>query len=253
MNVRWIVSAERTPYHWWQCALFSHSAQTRCGVVPTIITHDPPGPYPSSPWGLIRNVYKAPRYRKEILGRDYPPRNTPGTLLEAAKRFSGDDWFVLFDPDMIFLRPVEFPFGWAADRVGYGPPGARVGVPYVVPARRAEELALEWLKVLDSALEWSWEMVMWAYVVAMRRLGVDYRETEFCDANFPPDRAPRPEASIIHYCYGDDQWTKRQFTSEPWEVFERIPQGLGVSIRDQICVQLREVSKLLWIGDGKHA
>ena len=249
-RVRWIVSIEDTPYHTWQALLFAHSAWTRCGVRPSVVIHDQVNASFGGAADILNDVVDILRvqsYRGKVCGLDYPPRNFPGTLLEAAHRWAlEDDWFVLFDPDMLFVQKVEFVPRWSADRVGYGPAGARVGVPYVIQASRAEELAWEWLRVLDSAKTWTWEMVMWAYVVAMRRLGIGYAETQWADSNFKPLAVST--APMIHYCYGDEKrWTKRAFQYDVYSVFERIPIGIGVSIEGKIYEQLDEVRRRLGI------
>lgn len=84
---------------------------------------------------------------------------------------------------------------------------------------------------------------MWAFVHSMQRLGLPYLETTYCESNYEPQRAPREDASIIHYCYGDQsavRWSKRNYLTAPLSAFDDIPLGLGVSIEDMIFRQLRE-------------
>jgi hypothetical protein len=123
---RWLVSAENTPYMAWQCWLFRHSARTRCGVEPTFVLH------------------RRAKATDELFDR---------------MASEGEDYFVLFDPDMLFVRATEFLTGLTADRVtslgprhpsvrealdraGLAPTERRwledngqvsVGVPYVIP------------------------------------------------------------------------------------------------------------------------
>src|SRR5439155_18940946 len=99
-----LVSAEDSAYMAWQCALFRQSALSRCGVEPTLVVHELPGSHASLFDRLRRqgaDVLFAKSHRKAIAGRDYPPRNTAGTLLEASRIFR-EDYFVLLDLDMIF-------------------------------------------------------------------------------------------------------------------------------------------------------
>jgi len=244
MSIRWIVSAEDTPYQCWQAALFAYSAWSRCDVRPTVIVHASlPGSLRGQ-WSMAAkyaDIVCALSYRQQVAGADYPPRNFPGTVVEAGRLRFKEDWLAFFDPDMIFVSKPDLPEAWSADEVGYGPPGARVGVPHVVETRRALELGGEWLTVLDSAKKFVWELSMWAYVVAMRRLGIEYQVTHLCDANHTPSTpATKP---IIHYCYNGHAWSKRGFQYDPYEVFKNIPTELGVMIEGQIFQQLRELKE----------
>jgi hypothetical protein len=55
-------------------------------------------------------IYSAPNYRYDRDGNDYACRNSPGSLLRAADLFSDQNvLIVLCDPDMVFVRRIEFP------------------------------------------------------------------------------------------------------------------------------------------------
>ena len=109
---RIVVSAENTPYLAWQAKLFHFSCVSRLNDSPIFIVHEH-----GSKWrrdfqeladaGAI--VSRAPSYRITSNGDDYAPRNTAGTLLHAAELCSAkDEFIVLFDPDMIFVRQPNF-------------------------------------------------------------------------------------------------------------------------------------------------
>lgn len=246
--MRWIASCENVPYHAWQALLLAHTTRSKCGMEVDFIVHDNVDGSDTDPlWPSVPNVTKAEAYRSRVLGQDYPPRNTPGTLLVASRTWPNEDWFVLLDPDMLPATMWTPELKWSADKVGYGPAGARVGVPYVIAGKDAKRLALEWLAVLDSAKRWSWEMVMWAYVVAMRRLGIEYAETEWAQSNYVPGQLlTKP---LVHYCYGDWKWNKRAFIDNSAAPFMEIPRGNPGSVESAIFSGLRATKAAILGGE----
>jgi hypothetical protein len=244
-SVRWIISAENNPNLAWQCALFWRSATRYCGVEPTFIIHQTGNPRDPlfDRFSSGDHLIFAPSYRCLANGRLYVPRNNVGTLIEAARRFH-EDWFILFDPDMIFTRDPQFRYQWSGDRVEYGPLGMRVGAPYVIPRETAAEFACRWLKQLDSETSTEWTISMWAFVKACRDLGIVYQETEYCMCNYRPTvPATKP---IIHYCYNNLKWSKRAFLTDSSQVFKHIPTGVEGSVEEEIFRQLRETSATLF-------
>jgi hypothetical protein len=239
---RILVSAENNAYMAWQCQLLHYSCVTRLGQVPLIVVHGSA----RSPLALGFNriisagglVRRAPSYRINESGAEYPPRNTPGTLLHAsAMNYFGDDFFVLCDPDMIFVNKPDFANALSADgyplvlnfdhrdvRVAarrYGVPldtlestKLQCGVPHVVPVADAASLAVAWLEAIDAFKSRLWEVSMYAFVMAVAKLGMDFRLTQLAFYNqHSHDRLP-PDAAIIHYCCGDRIWTKRQYWAD---------------------------------------
>jgi hypothetical protein len=244
-SVRWIVSAENNPYLAWQCALFWRSATSHCGVEPSFMIHQTGTPRDPlfDRFSCSDRLIFAPSYRYLANGRLYVPRNNVGTLIEAARRFR-EDWFILFDPDMIFTRDPEFRCEWSGDRVEYGPEGMRVGAPYVIPREMAAEFASRWLEQLDSETSFEWTISMWAFVKACRDLGIVYRETDHCLNNYHPGVAVTKP--IIHYCYNNPKWSKRAFLTDSSEVFKNIPTGIESSVEEEIFQQLRETAATLF-------
>ena len=271
-SFRWLVSAEDTPYMAWQCWLFRHSARTRCALEPTFVLHRSGGRRDDLFERMARagaDLVPAENYRLRPDGMDYAPRNSPGTLLEAARRFS-EDYFVLFDPDMLCVHAPELRGRLSADRVNsMGPdhPSVRaaldragltggerrwleeearvsVGVPYVVPRPLAADLAAMWLRLIDAEPVFNWAMVMWDFALACVKLGWPYDVTELADSNWQESRpATKP---LIHYCYGDDgTWTKRGFLVSSDEVWRRLPAGEEGTIQGEIAKQLGEAAREL--------
>src|SRR5262245_39158383 len=119
---RIVVSAENSTYLGWQTKLFHFSCVSRLRQSPMIIVHDC-GDSRLQPDFLElekagANVCRAPSYRHSY--DDYLPRNTAGTLLHASQLCSEQDEFiVLCDPDMIFVRQPDFSKSLSGEYYGY--------------------------------------------------------------------------------------------------------------------------------------
>jgi hypothetical protein len=114
-----VVSAENNCYMAWQCKLFYYSCVTHLGANPVFIVHELDRRWHRyfrdivAAGGIVRS---APTYRQTANGYDYSPRNTAGTLVQAAMiGYSSGDFIVLCDADMIFLRKIRFPATFAAE------------------------------------------------------------------------------------------------------------------------------------------
>jgi hypothetical protein len=265
---RIVVSAENNPYMGWQCKLFYFSCVTRLKQQPVIIVHDSgrelyPGFYDLARAGCV--IYPAPNYRANGSGDDYPCRNHPGSLIEAAQRFSGQDVFiVLCDPDLIFTRAVEFPetlsgefssilnFDLDPVRDAMGKLGIEYqalepqkdslscSVPYVVPVAQAHEFGTTWLRAIDAFHPRQWEDVMYAFGLALVKLGLKLNVTRLANTNYCPDE--KVGAPIIHYAYGDERWTKRDYftTEQAAVVWEARTEATAGTILDEILTQIRQ-------------
>ena len=105
---RIVVSVENTPFFGWQAKLFYYSCVTRLGVQPLFIVHATGRPWEPEFYELVRagaTVKMAPSYVID----ERLPRNSAGTLLHAAELCAEDDFIVLCDPDLLFVRNVTFP------------------------------------------------------------------------------------------------------------------------------------------------
>jgi hypothetical protein len=236
---RIVVSAENSPYLAWQAKLFHFSCVSRLNRSPIVIVHDR-----GSKWrhdfrelsdaGAI--VSRAPSYRITSNGDDYPPRNTAGTLLRAAHLCSAkDEFIVLCDPDMIFVRQPDFSRNLSGEYYGYlnydrkpvrraaRKIGIRLetldrqkeelccGVPYVIPVAAAKQLADAWLQAIDAFSPRHWDDQMHAFGLAVVKLGLRVTLTHVMNHNHWPDAML--DRDVIHYCYGDRTWNKRSFST----------------------------------------
>jgi hypothetical protein len=263
-----VVSAENNAYTGWQCKLFYYSCVTRLKHQPIIIVHDSghdlhPDFHELAKAGCA--VQRAPGYRFHGRGDDYACRNTPGTLMHAGKLFADrDTLIVLCDSDMIFTGPVQFPQVLSGefssfmnyDRDFVTEALARLGierealdgekhslcccVPHVVPVTLAQELGATWLKAIDAFTPRHWEDVMYAFGLSVLKLGLKLHISHLANHNFWPDE--KVSASIIHYAYGDERWTKRNYFREDqmyglWNPTANAAEG---TILGELLKQIRE-------------
>ncbi|MFL6255236.1 MAG: hypothetical protein ACJ74T_09435 [Pyrinomonadaceae bacterium] len=265
---RIVVSAEYNPYLEWQVKLFYYSCVTRLQTQPFIIVHEMTGgarPYFKDvlkAGGIIR---RAPSFRVTGWGDVYPPRNTVGTLLHAADACEGrDEFIVLCDPDMLFVREPDFPPTLAGDFYSFmdyttpavvdamrrlGIPQSRLdsygdalkcGVPYIIPVEVARPLAERWLDALDAFPPRRWIDGMYAFGLAVVSLDLDLSLNRTVICNGEP---ARPLAGdIIHYSYPDGSWNKRDFLTDEqargvWKPALRPPAG---TVMAEVVAQIHE-------------
>lgn len=239
-----VLSSENTRYLAWQTALFCASCIRNCRTTPLVIVHSTSEPLRPEfsliqDWGCTVQI--APSYRTHPLG-NYPPRNEPGSLLEFAnllrssqRRASIPDGarFALFcETDMLLLKPPSYPAalcGQYYDYLDYRDSRLTsllraydllrradhlncyysVGVPYLIPFEMAGPIATRWLEVLDRSTDLTWIDIMYAFGIAAASLGVQPHTVADMDVNY--DNLKPVTARILHYCYGDNLWNKRQF------------------------------------------
>jgi hypothetical protein len=263
---RIFVSAENNPYCGWQTKLFYFSCVTRLNHQPTIIVHDSGRSWHSDFYDLVKagaKVVSAPGYAQGPYDR-YPPRNTAGTLIRAAEMCRADELIVLCDPDMIFVSEPDFPESLSGNYYSYlDYDGAEVvaatkrfkvanaklakqknelrcGVPYVIPAAHARRLGELWLQAVDAFEPRSWVDIMHAFGLAVVRLGLRVTLTDLAD--FDQEPKARVRRSMIHYCYGDKTWEKRNFYTEEQakEVWFPSVEATRGSVLGEILSQLVE-------------
>src|SRR5215510_146303 len=270
MNHRIVVSAENNSYTGWQCKLFYFSCVTRLGQQPLIIVHDSGRDWHSDFYDLLQTgceIRPAPNYRFAGRGDDYYPRNTAGTLIHAAESCSEEDFIVLFDSDMIFARQPHFPSALSGDFVSYmnfekdfarkamrefgihrelenaEKESLRCGVPYVIPVAGAQQLARTWLNAIDAFSSRRWEDIMYAFGLATLKLGLKVELTYEVAHNFQMD--DRLDAAIIHYCYGDERWNKRDYFDEheARTVWQPTLNGAEDTILGELIKQIKEAGQ----------
>jgi len=270
-NHQIVVSAENNPYMGWQCKLFYYSCVTRLNHQPVIIVHESESDWHPDFTDLAKAgcaIDWAPAYRARPFRDEYPPRNTAGSLIRAAELFAGEDvLIVLCDPDMIFCRATGFPNTLSGefssfmnyDRDFVFPALRALGierelhaeektslccsVPYVIPVDQANELGATWLKAVDAFSPRRWEDIMYAFGLAVVKLGLKLNVMHLTDHNYWPDK--KVEAPMIHYAYGDERWTKRNFYRDEhmrqlWNSTIEVEPG---TILAELLLQIREANE----------
>jgi len=264
---RIVVSAENTPYMAWQCKLFHYSCVSRLKTAPAFVVHEQGAGWCEEFRDIVRAggvVRSAPNYRVAAGGWDYPPRNAAGTLFHVDELCDGEEFVVLCDPDMLFVRRPRFPRTLSGDYypymdydqpavrraalafgVGQGELDARkgglsFGVPHVVPRALLPQVAETWLEAIDAFRPELWEISMYAFGLAAVRLGLGVKLTTFNDHNFWPRRVLKRD--MIHYCYADPLWRKHDFmtATRAKEVWESSPRVQRRTVLGEIIAQLRE-------------
>jgi hypothetical protein len=262
-----VVSAENNDYMAWQCKLFHYSCVSRLGATPTFVVHEWGDDWHPGFLDIVRAggvVRRAPSYALTAAGLRYSPRNTPGSLLHAAALFDDDEFIVLCDPDMLFVREARFPAALSGEYypyMYYGQEAVRVarervgvsagqiegrgkevclGVPHVVPVRDARRLARVWLEVIDAFPLTIWEVSMYALGLAAVKLEMPIELTHMLGFNH--DMNAPLAWDMIHYCYGDDRWRKHAYmraetAPDVWEPRAEAPRG---TVLGEILTQLRE-------------
>jgi hypothetical protein len=126
------------------------------------------------------------------------------------------------------------------------------GVPHLIPISQKEPLSAEWLRLIDVFLrDFESDLSctiptlasMWALDLAIRRLKLRPVLTRYTINNFngrqPLPRCPGSDAALLHYCYGDDAFDKRDFMQESqirdvWNT--RADPG---TIHEALCAEIR--------------
>lgn len=265
---RIVVSSENNPYVAWQTKLFYFSCVSRLKHQPLIILHESGAEIDRGFYDIIKAgglVRTAPNYKATGSGDTYPPRNTAGTLLHAAAMCQKDDEFiVLCDPDMIFVRTPDFvqelSGGYysyldysedevlrAGQRLGIPPElikarghELKCGVPYVIPVVNAQRLAEKWLAAVDAFTSRRWTDIMYAFGLAALQLDMKVSLTDNLSFNCYPESDSTGD--IIHYCYGDEAWDKRHYVTaeQAGRVWESKVEAEEGTVLKEIVSQVRE-------------
>jgi hypothetical protein len=239
---RIFVSAENNAYCGWQCKLFYASAVTRLNHHPIFIVHDSEHGWHRDFHDLIRagaTVRPVPSYARSA-NDIYKPRNTAGSLIHATEECHENEFIVLCDPDIIFTGDPELPNSLSLNfyfYMNYDRPevvtamqklniqpsllesqkeALRGGVPYVIPAAVGHELGKLWLDAVDAFPPRDWTDIMYAFGLATTMLGLEVTRTDVVDTNLR--QLEQVRRKIIHYCYGNETWDKRNFFREGYEI-----------------------------------
>jgi hypothetical protein len=253
-----VVSAENSPHHEWQAQVFHFSCQQHQGQAPIIVVHCRSEEEPLLPGFAGLNVQRVMDCGI-IRGRHYCPRNFIGALERAEV---SAETIVLMDPDVVFLRPVEFLATRGAvglDRVGYMDPSAACyadwlpaacasagvdfgdllaegqsgGIPYVIHRDDRAALTQMWFECLEACVEPStgetpWLGLMWALPIAALKLRLGIAPSDLTILNWAENKLPA-DKPLIHYCLGDRLFDKRRYEGLMWQA--RAPHDGTVSDR----------------------
>jgi len=113
------------------------------------------------------------------------------------------------------------------------------GVPYVIPATAAKRFADAWLQAIDAFSPQEWEDQMYAFGLAVVRLGLRVTLTHIVNHNYWPDAMV--DRDVIHYAYGDKRWDKRNYvtTRQAQKVWSPAAAQQG-TILAELLSQIRE-------------
>jgi hypothetical protein len=240
---------------------------SRLGTFPIIVVHDTGHVLNDGFLEIVAaggRVQRAPSYRQNGSKLDYAARNTPGSLLEVSKTVADDvDFLVLCDPDMIFVRAPSFVNGLSgdfysyinfkqepvqeaarklglADRMELQGREFRCGVPHVIPKAYAGKFAEAWLQAVDAFSFDLWERSMYAFGFASLLINKPIHLTHITGHNGSQHQPVKTD--MIHYCYGNEEWSKRAFgtVEQAAKVWTPAAQPPSESILGEIIGQICE-------------
>jgi hypothetical protein len=271
------VSTENSRYMAWQTQLFCYSAWTALDQRPVVVLHDSGETIRAEYLDLQKRgftVIEVPSYATTRARGAYPPRNEVGSLVEIASKPPLGSGPILFcEPDMLFVQPLGYGSGLAAEfyvYLHYEDPHVRnvlrkfgmghladefnktrrFGVPYLIPQQHLQGLARRWIEVIDQFDQLEWIDIMYAFGIALALEGLDVEITHFMTDNYRPTR---PLRHVIHYCYGDNAWNKRSFRcSSPLELpNESLAFGQPGTVLGEIMRQLRGAKAFFSVSAGQ--
>lgn len=271
-----VVAADDHAYMAWQSVVAHYSYVKHIQHTPLIVAHkSPKGEHRY--WKRLERaggrVLRAPSYRGPS---DYLARNTAGSLLEAARALkgSGIKRLVLVDGDMVLTGVPELPTELSGEHYGHMfytkwrdycleraamvgldvsvvemyERELSIGVPYVVPMEIAEELALEWIRIIDAIYvgDKRWDAQMYAFSYAALKFGVPkVTQVVQCDGADSHTRPLDKSRPWIHYAYGSPLWRKQSWFS-PRVGVEGVwspPSGTPGTVAHAYLEQIREAGK----------
>ena len=161
------------------------------------------------------------------------------------------------DYDQEHVAEARVRFGIQRDELDAKKEKLGVAVPYVIPTTLASEFGHTWMQAIDvfsprkendqsfggppgSPTYKRRHVVMYAFGLAVVKLGLEIEVTHVVDHNYWPDEPVR--APIIHYAYGDERWNKRNYftpeqTSRVWDPEVKAAEG---TILSEVLSQLRQ-------------
>jgi hypothetical protein len=260
VGLRIITSFEVGEYQNWQMELLYYSYQVcrQPGLFTVLASLKSGVQLPKFPDGI--EVIPTRWVTKNVITGDrYPPYNKPASFCDYfSARTPQDEYLLLLDPDMVFVRAWSAPFDPpvpVAEDTGYMDPSSRVGKRII--ARHCQknkeavqpigfpilihEHQLRWIvdrwHILTEEMRQSKETVedatwiceMWAFSVAAAEAGVRFNMGRKC--TFSNDDL-KPSHNLIHYTYPTKSrsgfvWDKRKY--HPWDKQPPIKQDVASS------------------------
>jgi hypothetical protein len=232
-----VISAENNDYMAWQTQVCCYSALTRLHIKPIVVVHQTADALLPAFKALRRrgcDVIEAPSFIRTPTGKVAQPRNAIGTLHTVATAKLGcHAHMLLCEADFIFVNRPSYAPGVVADEynyVDYADPHvvkvlerfgiahrcdelnatSRIGVPYLIPRQAALSLAQRWFEVYDAFEPLEWIDMMPAFGIAAALEGLSITTSHQVATNHRP-ASDVGRAAFIHYCYGDDTWSKRHY------------------------------------------
>jgi hypothetical protein len=266
-----IVSVENNPYMSWQSKLLHFSGLSRLEQIPVFIVHESGTDLHPGFQDILNTggeVFVVPNYKRTRHGDDYGAKNLAGTVFEASSLCAGrNPYLLLLDPDMLFVRQPILPktlsgdfcsyinfdrefaqtaarvFGVAPEEIADKKQSLRCGGPYVIPMADARAFGSAWIEAVDSFPPRTWEDVMYAFGLAAIKLGMPVTQTRMVQSNYHAEETL--QGDVIHYCYGDEIWTKRDYFTEDqikqvWEPRVKAPRN---TVRGEILAQIHEAGE----------
>jgi hypothetical protein len=190
-------------------------------------------------------VFVVPNYKRTRHGDDYGAKNLAGTVFEASSLCAGrNPYLLLLDPDMLFVRQPILPKTLSGDFCSY----INFDREFAQTAARVFGVAPEafgsaWIEAVDSFPPRTWEDVMYAFGLAAIKLGMPVTQTRMVQSNYHAEETL--QGDVIHYCYGDEIWTKRDYFTEDqikqvWEPRVKAPRN---TVRGEILAQIHEAGE----------
>jgi hypothetical protein len=286
---RLLTSVQNNPYSTWMGLLFAYSVFRHYGRGPIITVHDN-GSAPFLPeFRLVTEKAGATVVRAVDLEHLRPPVrycvwNQAASVLRASTLVE-EDVVVFCDPDIIFLRPVDFAAVGAGPGVltmdhlefmnaDHGVEHCRLaqatgkaavslerfrrrtwgGVPHVIHRQDAARTGAAWrdaIGMFASDDDIPWIAAMWALALAAERLGMRVATTRLCRTNDRDVTLSGQDEPIIHYCHGGRNFDKRRYTGpidEARKVWDLRPTGDG-TVDDRIRSEITEAARFYGIDD----
>jgi hypothetical protein len=284
MSHSFVISTQNKAYCGWMAMLFAFSIRRVRDASPIIMAVHGSSAVPLEPeFRLLEavagaRVIRAIEYEHLHPGISYVPWNSAGSLIHAAYELD-TDLAVMCDADFVMLEKVDFggfdvtPGRMTMDQCGYMVTSegrreadldvalARAGVsieeldarrwgsvPYVIHRDDAMRYGRKWRDMIHHfAVNGSihWIAVMWAAVLAARRLDLQVKETRLAATNWNDIKLSKHPWPIVHYGHGGQNFDKRRFcfpVEQTRTLWDLRPTGDG-TVDDRIRLEIEAAAR----------